>query len=167
TVAPTAPPVMLSLLVRGLLPLALVVSAWIFLRGHQSPGGGFVAGLVAGVVGVMLRIAHGNAWVAARIALRPERLIAAGLGVAALTGLAALAWGAPFLTSAHGHVTLPGLGEIELASAAGFDLGVFLVVVGVVLLILGEIGRLAPAVVPAGRAEPGQHVVGTVDAGAR
>jgi multicomponent K+:H+ antiporter subunit A len=143
-VAATAPPVMLSLLVRALLPLALVVAGYLYLRGHQLPGGGFVAGLVSGVVVVMLYVAHDTRWVAARLVLRPERLIAAGLALAAITGLAALAGNAPFLTSAHGHVQLPLLGDLHFASAAAFDAGVWLVVVGVVLLILEQLGRAVP-----------------------
>ena len=73
-----------------------------------------------------------------------HRVIAAGLAIAGATGLGAGFFGSPFLTSTHGHVHVPLVGDLHLASAALFDLGVYLVVVGVVVLILEELGRLTP-----------------------
>jgi len=138
-------PVMLTLLARVLLPLALLLSAHIFLRGHNLPGGGFIAGLVTGVTMAMMYVANGSAWSASRLGLDFHRLIAAGLAIAGATGLGAWLFGKPFLTSAHGHVNVPLAGELHLATAALFDLGVYLVVVGVVMLILEQLGRLGPA----------------------
>jgi multicomponent K+:H+ antiporter subunit A len=73
--------------------------------------------------------------------------IGVGLGIAGLTGVGSFVWGRPFLTSAHGHPVVPVLGELPLASAALFDLGVYLVVVGATLLtisVLGTVTREAP-----------------------
>lgn len=69
------------------------------------------------------------------------------MGIAGLTGVGAFVWGRPFLTSAHGYPVVPVLGELPLASAALFDLGVYLVVVGSTLLtisVLGTVTREAP-----------------------
>ena len=136
-------PLFLEMLMRPLLPLALMVSVFIFLRGHNLPGGGFVAGLVTGVALILQSLASGIAFASARLPQRLPLLLAAGLAAAGGIGAAAWAFGYPFLTTAHGHVTLPLLGEIELASALVFDLGVYLVVVSVVLMVLAELGKLS------------------------
>jgi multicomponent K+:H+ antiporter subunit A len=136
-------PIMLAMLVRPLLPLALAVSLYILLRGHNLPGGGFIAGLVTSVALILQYIACGIDFGRARLPLDQPRLIAAGLAIAGATGLASWLFGAPFLTSAHGHVHLPLIGDVELASAMLFDLGVYLVVVGGTLLVLTELGALS------------------------
>ncbi len=138
-------PLILATIARPLLPLALLVAAFVFLRGHNLPGGGFVAALITALALVVQYLAGGLVWTDARLHLRAPALIAAGLAVAGLTGLASFAFGHPFLSSSFAHVELPLLGELELASAMGFDLGVYLTVVGVVLLILGRLGRSAQA----------------------
>ncbi|MFH2133719.1 MAG: monovalent cation/H+ antiporter subunit A [Pseudomonadota bacterium] len=136
-------PLFLEMLMRPLLPLALMVSAYIFLRGHNLPGGGFVAGLVTGVALILQYLASGIAFASARLPQRLPLFLAAGLACASGIGAAAWAFGSPFLTTAHGHLTLPLLGDIELASALIFDLGVYLVVVSVVLMVLAELGKLS------------------------
>ncbi len=125
---------------RVLLPFALVVSLYIFLRGHNQPGGGFIAGLVTAVALVMQYMAGGREQTESRLRVDYVRVIGAGIGIAGLTGLAAWLFAKPFLTSAHGHPHVPLLGEIPLASAAVFDLGVYLTVVGATLLTLSALG---------------------------
>jgi len=134
-------PLLLSVAAHWLLPLALLVSAFIFLRGHNQPGGGFIAGLVTAIALVIQYMALGQATAEARLRLRYDRAIGAGLLVAGATGAAAWLFGAPFLTSAHGHPVLPLLGEVPLASAAVFDLGVYLTVVGATMLAIAALGR--------------------------
>ena len=141
---PQARSVMLSNASQTLLPAALLVALYIFIRGHNLPGGGFIAGLVAGASGILLYVANGIAWSEARIRIGYRALIVAGLAIASGTGIAAWFFGAPFLTSAHGHPRLPLIGELPLASAMAFDLGIFLTVVGVVMLALSTLGRLQP-----------------------
>jgi multicomponent K+:H+ antiporter subunit A len=136
-------PLMLSVLSQPLLPLALLVSAYLFLRGHNAPGGGFIAGLVTGTAMLLQYVAHGSAWAGTRLPWDYTRVIAAGLLVATGTGLASWAFGAPFLTSTFGYVTWPVVGKFELASAMLFDLGIYLAVVGVVMVILSRLGGLA------------------------
>ncbi|MCW5737844.1 MAG: monovalent cation/H+ antiporter subunit A [Enhydrobacter sp.] len=137
-------PVMLAMLMRPLLPLALTVSVYILLRGHNLPGGGFIAGLITGV-GLMLQyVARGIDFSAARLQrLDYIKVTATGLALAGGTGLASWLFGQPFLTSAHGYVYPPLIGKMELASAIVFDLGVYLVVVAGVLLVLSELGGLS------------------------
>ncbi|MCW2314161.1 monovalent cation/H+ antiporter subunit A [Rhodoferax antarcticus] len=135
-----AHPMILATFARLLLPLALLVSAFIFLRGHNLPGGGFIAGLITAIALIVQYLANGVLWTHARLPEKTQPLIAAGLGLAVLTGLASWAFGRPFLTSAFGHVNWPLVGEFEVASALAFDLGVFLVVVGATLLILINLG---------------------------
>lgn len=139
-------PMILGVLARLVLPLALLVSVFIFLRGHNEPGGGFIAGLITAVALVLLQVAYGQRWVQTRMGVRFPTLAAAGVLIAAATGLVSLLFGYPFLTSAFGHFTLPFVGEIELASAMLFDLGVYLTVVGGTLLILSGLGRIGHSV---------------------
>lgn len=124
-----------SVIARLLLPIAVVVAVHFFLRGHNEPGGGFVAGLIVSIALLLQYIVSGAQWVEGRTRLRPQRWIGTGLLTAALTGLGAVAVGYPFLTTHTAHTTLPWIGEVHLPSATFFDLGVFAVVVGSTLLI--------------------------------
>jgi multicomponent K+:H+ antiporter subunit A len=138
------PPLMLQRLARLVLPLALLVSVYIFWRGHNLPGGGFIAGLVTAVALVLQYMAMGQArvevFMRAGGGQRYTRWIGTGLGIAWLTGVGAFVLGKPFLTSAHGHPHVPVLGELPLATAGLFDLGVYITVVGATLLMLSVLG---------------------------
>jgi multicomponent K+:H+ antiporter subunit A len=125
-----------AVLVRLVLPIACVVALFLFLRGHNEPGGGFVAGLAVAIAFIAQYIVAGTQWVEARMNLRPPLWIAFGLLAALATGLGALAFGYPFLTTHTAHLALPLIGEVHVASAMFFDLGVFAVVVGATLLLL-------------------------------
>jgi multicomponent K+:H+ antiporter subunit A len=133
-------PVVMASLTRLLLPLALLVSIFILLRGHNQPGGGFIAGLITAVALIMQYLANGVAWTQSRLPANMHPLIAAGLLLAILTGLGSLLAGHPFLTSAFTYLDWPLLGKFEIASAMAFDIGVYLVVVGATLLILIHLG---------------------------
>jgi multicomponent K+:H+ antiporter subunit A len=145
-------PLLFGTIARALLPFALMVSVYFFLRGHNQPGGGFIAGLITAIALLMQAVADGpgslrqgsdsQALATARVATL-HRVLGAGLLIACLTGLGSWLAGYPFLTSTFGHPVLPVLGELPLASAALFDLGVYLAVVGATVLSLSGIGRLA------------------------
>jgi multicomponent K+:H+ antiporter subunit A len=141
-------PLILSVVARILLPLALLVSVYIFLRGHNLPGGGFIAGLLASIALIMQYMASGTVWAQHRLWSDYRFLIGLGLLTAGLTGSASGLFGFPFLTSTFGHLHWPIVGEFELASAAAFDVGVFLTVVGTVMLMLVNLGTLRPPPLP-------------------
>ena len=153
-----AQPLMLRMAAQWLLPMALVVSAYIFWRGHNQPGGGFIAGLVTAVALVMQFMALGqdrtDALLHGAAGRRFTRWIGAGLGIAWLTGVGAMLLGRPFMTSAHGHPVVPLLGELPLASAALFDLGVYITVVGATLLTLSVLGAASKDIAPPSRRSP-------------
>ena len=130
-----------AVLTRLLLPIAGVVAAYLFMRGHNEPGGGFVAGLVVAIAFIMQYLAAGAAWVEAHMTLNPARWIAMGLLFAMLTGAGAAAFGYPFLTTHTAHVMLPVIGEVDMPTALFFDIGVFATVVGTTLLILIALGH--------------------------
>jgi multicomponent K+:H+ antiporter subunit A len=135
-------PLMLSVIAQLLLPLAMLVSVFLFLRGHNAPGGGFIAGLVTSVALILQYVAFGMGWTHRRLPHDFHPLIGTGVVLAGLTGVASWAFGAPFLTSAHGHVHLPLVGDVELASAVSFDLGVYFTVVGAVMLIMANMSKV-------------------------
>jgi multicomponent K+:H+ antiporter subunit A len=147
-------PLMLRVAARVVLPLALVVTIYIFMRGHNLPGGGFIAGLVTAVALVLQYMAMGqtraDALLHASGGSRFVRWIGSGLAIAGLTGVGAFLFGRPFLTSAHGHPAVPVLGELPLASAALFDLGVYITVVGATLLTLSTLGSVTRETAAAG-----------------
>jgi multicomponent K+:H+ antiporter subunit A len=137
-----AHPTIMAALTRLLLPLALLVSVFIFLRGHNQPGGGFIAGLITAVALILQYLTNGVEWTRSRLSANMHPVIGAGLLIGTLTGLASLVFGYPFLTSAFTHVHWPIVGDFEVASAIAFDLGVYLVVVGATLQILVHLGRM-------------------------
>jgi len=139
-----AHPLMLKQLARPLLPLALMVSAYIFLRGHNLPGGGFIAGLVTSVALVVQYIACGMIPTQDRIRFKYHNVIGLGLLFATIAGAGSFAFGYPFLTSTFEYLKWPVVGKFEVASALIFDLGVYLAVIGATLLALVSIGRLSP-----------------------
>ncbi len=127
---------------QSLLPLALLVSAYIFLRGHNMPGGGFIAGLITAVAIILQYIAHGVDWIKPRLKVNYQWSIAIGVLIAAATGAGSWVFGKPFLTSWFDYFHLPWIGKFELASAILFDLGVYITVVAATLLILANLGKL-------------------------
>jgi multicomponent K+:H+ antiporter subunit A len=135
-------PMMFAVVSQSLLPLALLVSVYIFLRGHNVPGGGFIAGLITSVAMIQQYIAHGVHWIKPRIKIDYQWVVAGGILIATMTGLGSWIFDKPFLSSWFGYFHLPWIGEFELASAMLFDLGVYLTVVGSVMLILANLGKL-------------------------
>lgn len=125
-----------AIYLRLLLPVMGVMAAYFFMRGHNLPGGGFVAGLIFATALIVQYMVAGTDWVESHLRLRPHRWIAWGLWCACFTGIGAWFLGYPFLTSHTAHLTLPILDEIHVPSAFVFDLGVFLVVVGSTMLTL-------------------------------
>ncbi|MFD1794996.1 monovalent cation/H+ antiporter subunit A [Paracoccus aurantiacus] len=136
-------PLMLVVATRLILPISLTVGLFIFLRGHNQPGGGFIAGLIVAISLLMQYMASGFAWAQERQRVPFHAMIGIGVVLAAGTGIGAWLFGLPFLTSNYGYFKLPFLEEIELATAMAFDLGVFLCVLGAVMLALNSLSRMA------------------------
>jgi multicomponent K+:H+ antiporter subunit A len=125
-----------AVLVRLMLPVSGLIAAFFLLRGHDAPGGGFVAGLIMSVGLLLQYIVSGTEWVEERVRLRPRDLAALGMLLAAGTASAPFVVDYPLLTSHTFHLNLPILGELHIASAMFFDLGIFCIVLGSTLLIL-------------------------------
>jgi multicomponent K+:H+ antiporter subunit A len=141
--SPEHHPLMLVVATRLLLPLAVMVGLYIFLRGHNQPGGGFIAGLVISIAILMQYMASGYQFAAQRLRADHHTLIGLGVLTAAATGLGSLVFGAPFMTTAFDYFSLPLIGEFELATAMLFDIGVALTVIGAVILALAQLSQVA------------------------
>jgi len=110
----------------------LALGVHFFLRGHNAPGGGFIAGLIVAVAALLTRMAAQRGL----LLVRPRILMPVGLLLALVTGGVPMLFGYPFLKGWHGTVDLPLIGPVELATAMPFDAGVFLVVIGATLTII-------------------------------
>ncbi len=126
--------VILATATRVVFPLLLLFSVFLLFRGHNEPGGGFVGGLVAATAYALLALSGGVASARRVLPARPEVLIGTGLLAALASGLVGLAAGRPFMTGLWRDVSLPVVGKP--GTPVLFDAGVYLTVLGVVLLIL-------------------------------
>jgi len=122
-----------------LLPLLLLFSVFILLRGHYEPGGGFVGGLIASIAFILHSLAHGLENTKKILRRPPFFLIPIGLAVAMLSGLLPLFFGQPFMTGMWMDNPLPIIGLV--GTALFFDIGVYIVVIGVTLTILFTISE--------------------------
>jgi multicomponent K+:H+ antiporter subunit A len=136
-------PLMMVVATRVMMPIALMVGAYIFLRGHNEPGGGFIAGLVVAIAFLMQYMASGFAWAEARQRVTYHATIGIGVLIATVTGIGAWLAGRPFLTSDFGYLHFPPIEEFEWATAMAFDVGVFLTVLGAVMLALQSLSSMA------------------------
>jgi len=121
---------------RFLLPLLLLFSVFLLLRGHNEPGGGFSGGLVGASAYVLYSIAFGVPETRQALGVDPRGVVGAGLLVALGSGMLPLLRGRPFMTGAWGQLDVPGLGTVHLGTPLVFDVGVYLVVIGVTLSII-------------------------------
>ena len=123
-------------MMRWIFPVVILIAIYMFLRGHDLPGGGFIAGIILSLAFILQYMAGGTRWVETRLRIRPMLWVGWGLLLALLTGLGAMLLGYPFLTSAFAYADLPLIGKVPMASALLFDLGVFVLVVGATMLML-------------------------------
>lgn len=116
-------------------PIMIVFSLYLLLRGHNEPGGGFIGGLVAAMAAILVHLAH-PARELKLFRLGPAPIMVLGLALAVLSGIPAWFAGEPYLTAWWGSAfTLPAVGKVKLGTPLVFDVGVYLVVAGVVLLL--------------------------------
>ena len=125
---------------RWLFPVVLLVSVYITFRGHNAPGGGFIGGLIAGAAFIIRYLAGTPLTNRRHRALNPTTYIGVGLAIAVATALAPLAYGDALLESAIWKWDVPAIGEVKLVSSSIFDIGVYFLVIGVVLLSLISLG---------------------------
>ena len=125
-----------SIIMKWMFPVIIVFSAYLFLRGHDAPGGGFAAGVAMAAGFILQYMAAGTIWVEDRLRILPVTWIGGGLLTALLTGAGAWFFGKPFLTSYAQYVDVPLIGKVPLATASLFDLGVLSLVVGATVLML-------------------------------
>jgi multicomponent Na+:H+ antiporter subunit B len=128
--------VILRTAIRFMMPLLLLFSIFLLVRGHNQSGGGFAGGLVAASAFALYSLSYGATSTRDLLRLQQPLLIAVGLLVSLLSGMVALLFGRPFLTGMWGYLRLPGLGAIELGTPVFFDIGVYLLVTGVTLLLV-------------------------------
>lgn len=130
----------LDTLVDVIVRTALVFSLFLLFSGHNSPGGGFVAGLVFGIALILEYVAGGVEQMRETLPTSAETLLGAGLSLAMLTGIAGWLWGEAFLESAYVEIDLPLLGTLKASSTLPFDVGVFAIVVGLVAALVVTFG---------------------------
>lgn len=127
--------------VRALFHTVLLFSVFLLFAGHNAPGGGFIGGLVAGAAFMLRYIGGGAEEVDRSEPVPPEVLLGTGVFVSVVTGCASLVFGGAFLESGYRSVELPLLGSVSFTSVLAFDIGVYLVVVGLVVSVLRSLGR--------------------------
>jgi multicomponent K+:H+ antiporter subunit A len=136
TLLPAGPMRLPGVIVQLLLPVAGMVAVFFLLRGHNEPGGGFVAGLIVATAVILQYLVGGTAWAESRTRIFPQYWIALGLLCASGAGFAAWLAARPFLSALTWHAALPVIGELHLSTVLLFDIGVFLLVIGATVLIL-------------------------------
>ncbi|GAA5101744.1 Na+/H+ antiporter subunit A [Nocardia iowensis] len=133
---------------RLVFPTIMVLSVYFFFSGHNAPGGGFAGGLTAGLALTLRYLAGGRYELGEALPVDAGHLLGAGLTLSAGTAVTSLFFGAPPLSSAIFEVTLPVLGHLKLVTALFFDLGVYLIVVGLVLDVLRSLGARLDSELP-------------------
>ncbi|GGM19189.1 Na(+)/H(+) antiporter subunit B [Paraliobacillus quinghaiensis] len=121
--------------------IVLSFSFYLLFAGHNNPGGGFIGALMAASAIVLLYVSFDLKTIKNVLPLYYPYFIATGLLIAMGTGVSSTLFGYPFLTQFFQYTTLPILGEVELTTALMFDLGVFIVVIGIALLIITTIAE--------------------------
>jgi multicomponent Na+:H+ antiporter subunit A len=140
TLAPRRRSVGVAVVVRLLFHTMIVYSLFLLFSGHNAPGGGFAAGLVTGIALIVRYLAGGRYELGEAAPVQPGLLLGSGLFLSAGVGLGALIFGGTVLQSWIIDISLPVIGDLHLVTSLFFDVGVYLVVVGLVLDILRSLG---------------------------
>ena len=140
TLAPERRMVMLEVITRIAFPMMMMFSVYLLMAGHNLPGGGFAGGLVAGLALALRYLAGGRYELSEAMPVQAGLVLGAGMAIAVLAGVLPLLFGGTVFASATPVVHVPLLGELHFPSALIFDIGVYLVVVGVILDFLRSLG---------------------------
>lgn len=135
------PSLVFDTLLAGIVHTALLFSLFLLFAGHNAPGGGFVGGLTAGTALLLQFAAGGVDEVDRTVPFREETLLGGGVVLAGLVGAGGLVWGDAFLASAKVETGVGVLGTLKATTALPFDIGVYLVVVGITLAVVRSLGR--------------------------
>ncbi|SEB38173.1 multisubunit sodium/proton antiporter, MrpA subunit /multisubunit sodium/proton antiporter, MrpB subunit [Paramicrobacterium humi] len=132
--------ILLEVVIRLLFHPAILVSVYLLFVGHNAPGGGFAGGLLAGLALIARYLAGGRFELAEAVTIDAGKILGTGIVLAAGTAAASLFFGADILTSAYIEGDVPLLGHLSFGTSTIFDIGVYLVVVGLILDILRSLG---------------------------
>lgn len=135
------PSVVLDTGARTMVPTLVLVSLYLLVVGHNAPGGGFIGGLIAGAALLISFLARGEDGVARLVPAPPVLILGTGLSLALAAGIIGMFAGAAFLDALQLNIQAPLVGTVKLNTALVFDLGVYLVVVGLVALVLRRLAR--------------------------
>ena len=133
--------IILNTVIRWIVFVILIFAFYLFWSGHNAPGGGFIAGLMTSAAIVFLYVSYGSAFLKVSMRFDSKYLLGIGLSISLLCGMGSMLFGYPFLTHTFGEFHIPLLGELELATATIFDLGVYMVVTGGCITIITAIGE--------------------------
>lgn len=137
---PSQRSLVLEVATRLIFPLMMALSVYFFFTGHNTPGGGFAGGLTAGLALFLRYLAGGRYELGETLPFDAGKILGLGLALSAGTAVGSMLLGAPALSSALIEVHLPVLGTVKFVTALIFDLGVYLIVVGLVLDVLRSLG---------------------------
>jgi multicomponent Na+:H+ antiporter subunit A len=140
TLPPERRSIIFEVVARLLFPVFVVFAGYLLVAGHNAPGGGFAAGIVTGLAMMVRYLAGGRYELDETAPIDAGVLMGTGLFVATVSGLAPVAFGGAVLLSAQVDLAVPLLGEVHLVTSTLFDIGVYLVVVGLVLDLLRALG---------------------------
>ncbi|QCU77277.1 Na+/H+ antiporter subunit A [Citricoccus sp. SGAir0253] len=140
TVAPERRSIIFEVITRLVFHVIILLSVYLLLAGHNTPGGGFAGGLIAGLALTIRYLAGGRYELEQAMPIPAGVLLGAGLAVAALTGAVPLLAGGEVFESAIVEFTLPVVGHVKFVTSTVFDIGVYLVVVGLVIDVLRSLG---------------------------
>jgi multicomponent K+:H+ antiporter subunit A len=143
------------IVMEWLFPAIMVFAIYLLIRGHDLPGGGFAAGVTMSIALILQYMASGTRSIETRLRVRPFSWMGAGLLAAVVTGAGATLFGSPFLTTWFRYADVPLIGQVPMASALLFDLGVFLLVVGATALVLIAIAHQSIRIPIGPRPDPG------------
>ncbi|MFO1137472.1 MAG: monovalent cation/H+ antiporter subunit A [Paracoccus sp. (in: a-proteobacteria)] len=137
-----------ALLMQWMFAPIVTLSAYLFFRGHDLPGGGFAAGVTLAVAILLQYVATNVRWVEARLTVLPIRWMATGLTVSAAVGAGSWIFGYPFLSAHAQYLDLPLIGKVPFSTAMLFDFGVFALVLGAIVLMLIAIAHQSLRIAP-------------------